>query len=108
MSKYKNIKNLNRFSDYFNALSHPHRLQIFLKLASHCRGKNCKTESGVGACVSDVGEGLNIAPSTLSHHIKELKRVGLIHVQRHGQQVGCWIEKDTIKELSDFFKELKA
>lgn len=108
MSKYKNTKRLNKFSDYFKALSHPHRLQIFLKLISRCRGKSCNTESGVSSCVSDIGEGLNIAPSTLSHHIKELKRVGLVHVQRQGQEVGCWVEPDTINELSVFFKELKG
>lgn len=113
MSKSRNKKTnkisdsqTEKFADYFNALSHPHRLKIFMKLATHCKDKNCKTEDGVKSCVSDVGRGLDIAASTLSHHIKELKRVGLVHVERKGQSIGCWVESETIKEIESFFADI--
>lgn len=116
MSKYRTTKKQNdtsvaqveKFSDYFNALSHPHRLKIFLNLASRCSEKSCSTDSKVSACISDVGMGLDIAPSTLSHHIKELKRVGLVHVERKGQAIGCWVESETIKEIKNFFSNIQS
>lgn len=116
MSKSRNNKKTSqslesqtkKFAEYFNALSHPHRLRIFLKLATQCKGKVCKTDVDVKSCVSDVGKGLNIAPSTLSHHVKELKRVGLIHVERNGQSIGCWVETRTLKEIETFFSDIQS
>lgn len=100
------MQEVDRFANYFNALSHPHRLKIFLKLAGRCKAKGeCSSEFETHACVSDAGKGLGIAPSTLSHHIKELRRVGLVHVERSGQSIGCWVEVDTIRELKEFFAE---
>ena len=97
---------IERFAEYFNALSHPHRLKIFLRLASRCGPKGCSTEFETHACVSDVGKGLGIAPSTLSHHIKELKRVGLVHVERAGQSIGCSVEPNVLKDLESFFGKM--
>ncbi len=46
---------------------------------------------------------LGIAPSTVSHHLKELRQAGLIQMARRGRQVACWVEKDVLEELSTFF-----
>jgi ArsR family transcriptional regulator len=53
--------------------------------------------------VGELGEGLGIAPSTLSHHLKELHRAGLIEMERQGKCVVCWIEPKTLKILGNFF-----
>lgn len=112
MSKYKSLQpqvdydDVENFSEIFNALSHPHRLKIFLGLASRCKSKTNLSEFEARACVSDAGKGLNIAPSTLSHHIKELRRVGLVRMEKSGQTTDCWVEQSTIKKLQHFFSKI--
>ncbi len=95
----------------FKALSNPHRLEIFVKLASAggdtacCTVKGEKLEliNGPCACVGDLGKGLGLAPSTVSHHIKELRLAGLITLERQGQNIFCHVEPETLRELSEFF-----
>ena len=53
--------------------------------------------------VGELGEGLGIAPSTLSHHLKELHRAGLIEMERQGKRIDCWIDPAILNQLSDFF-----
>jgi ArsR family transcriptional regulator len=96
-----------RFARIFGALSNPHRLRIFLRLVSCCTpGRVCSTTNEkLGACVGDLGRGMKIAPSTVSHHLKELRAAGLIHMEREGQRVECWIEPEILRDLSGFFEE---
>jgi ArsR family transcriptional regulator len=56
-------------------------------------------------CVGAVGKNLGLAPSTISHHIKELHRAGLIKIERKGQNVECWVDPDTLDALAEFFKQ---
>ena len=110
-----NGDNTERLAEAFKALSNPNRLRIFLQLMNCCTpGTVCSAE-GVTAdlvttdhvtksCVGDLGEGLAIAASTLSHHIKELNRAGLIHMERRGQHIDCWVDPDTVDELNRFFR----
>ena len=105
MSNHKN-DNVDRFSDAFRALSNPNRLQIFLRLVPCCKpGTTCGTLDGVRACVGDLSRDLQIAASTVSHHLKELRQAGLIRMERTGKTVSCWVDKDVLKELSGFFAE---
>lgn len=94
---------IRRFAVYFKALSNPHRLALFQQLTRCCvPGTSCSLEQAT-PCVGELGESLEIAPSTLSHHLKELCRAGLIQMERRGKQVMCWIEPATLAELSDYF-----
>jgi len=89
----------------FKALSNPNRLQIFLQLTRCCTpGTVCSNKDISVRCVGDLGADLNVAASTLSHHIKELNRAGLIQMRRSGQNVECWIEPQILKKLSAFFQ----
>lgn len=102
MSKYQ-IDNLN-LAEVFKGLSNPHRLAIFQRLMNCCEpGTRCCTNDAIRFCVGDLGEGLGIAASTLSHHLKELHRAGLIQMQRNGKQVECWVDPATLQQLSQFF-----
>ncbi len=91
----------------FKALSNPNRLKIFLKLVSCCQpnqaGGVLYSGQEACACVGELGKDLGIVPSTVSHHIKELHRAGLIDIRRNGQTVQCRVEPETLKELSEFF-----
>ena len=93
----------------FKALSNPQRLRIFLKLAESCGPSCCDvSEEGVPCCVGDLGEDLGIVPSTVSHHIRELRQSGLMQVERRGQKIECWISEDALRRLAAFFGDAVA
>ncbi|MBL7213865.1 MAG: winged helix-turn-helix transcriptional regulator [Desulfobacteraceae bacterium] len=107
MSKYQ-FENLEKFSEIFKALSNPNRLKIFLRLISCCQPGTLTTikenvEPEGCACVGELGQDLNIVPSTISHHIKELRRAGLIRMERNGQKIECSVDSETIAALQGFF-----
>ena len=97
------------YAEKFKALSNPNRLKIFLRLVSEC----CVTipeeelagevKSQACACVGDIGKFLGIVPSTISHHLKELRQAGLIKMERRGQKMECWIEPETVTAMKAFF-----
>ncbi|MFP4615785.1 MAG: ArsR/SmtB family transcription factor [Thiohalorhabdus sp.] len=90
----------------FKALGNPHRLAVFQRLASCCApGTACATPEAYRACVGDLGEGLGIAPSTLSHHLKELNRVGLVRMARKGKRTECWVDPTILADLAAFFAD---
>ena len=101
MSNYKNDE--QALSEMFKALGNPHRLAIFHRLTTCCQpGTQCNLDD-MGFFVGELGQGLEIAPSTLSHHLKELHRAGLIEMRRQGKQVRCWIEPGVLGQLAHFF-----
>ena len=102
MSKYRT--DLERRAGLFKALANPHRLAVFQRLTRCCPpGTACPPEQALRVCVGELGEGLEIAPSTLSHHLKELKRAGLVAMRRRGKHVECWVEPQVLADLADFF-----
>jgi ArsR family transcriptional regulator len=104
MSNYRNA-NLDQYADIFKALSNPHRLNIFMRLASCCTpGTACDADE-ICECVGEVSKNLGIAASTVSHHIKELSRAGLISLRRRGQNIECRVDPETLDRLTMFFKQ---
>jgi len=104
-------ENIDKLAEMFKALSNPNRLRIFMRLLSCCQpgihpsvDDFCCNSKGC-ACVGDLGKDLGIAASTISHHIKELRRAGLIHMERRGQKIECRIESDALAGLKKFFPE---
>ena len=107
MSNYQDYK-IKHFAEVFKALSNPNRLKIFLRLLSCCRPGTLTTiddnlESEACACVGELGRDMGIVPSTISHHIKELRQAGLIRMERRGQKIACWIDPETVAALQGFF-----
>ncbi|MCW8919452.1 MAG: metalloregulator ArsR/SmtB family transcription factor [Gammaproteobacteria bacterium] len=102
MSNYRNT--IERNAERFKALSNPHRLALFQRLTHCCApGTACAITEASRLSVGELGAGLEIAPSTLSHHLKELNRAGLVQMERRGKQVICWVEPATLGELAGLF-----
>lgn len=98
--------NTEQFAEIFKALSNPNRLRIFLRLVTCCTPGTVSIVDPQNlhtTCIGDLGQDLGIVKSTVSHHIKELKRVDIIRTQRDGQKIECWINPEILKNLKDFF-----
>ena len=93
-----------RMVGYFKALSNPHRLRIFLRLFAQCPpGGTCCADPTLLSCVGDLGRRLAIAPSTVSHHLKELRQAGLIRMDRRGRRVACSLDPRVVEDLASLF-----
>lgn len=95
-------------SDAFRALGHPHRLAIVRELRE--RALACCQSDRVEDCALDpascnvgaLARAVPCAPSTLSHHLKELERAGLIERSRHGREILCRVNEARLAELGRF------
>src|SRR5512134_987531 len=100
---------VDRLTAAFAALSNPQRLRMFVKLASSgCAPESRKEKPGLTTgfcCATEVGDGLDLAASTVSHHLKELRQAGLVHVERRGRRIDCWASQETLERLASFFAE---
>ncbi len=104
MSNYKNI-NSTRLADQFAALGNENRLRLFMSLLECCGdGRETVCDGDESACVGDLADTAGIAPSTVSHHLKELRLAGLIDMKRQGKQIRCRVNRQQINLLIDFLK----
>lgn len=78
------------------ALAQESRLTIFRLLVQH--GPD-------GLCVGDIGEELGIPAATLSFHLKELNRAGLVKATRDGRNIFYAPNFDLMNELLMFLTE---
>jgi DNA-binding transcriptional ArsR family regulator len=100
MSNYDD--DISRFAEIFRALSNPNRLRIFLRMVSCCPpGTQCSTDVALRQCVSELGKGLEIDSSTVSHHIRELRQSGLIRMERRGKNMLCWVDPETVLQAAN-------
>ena len=104
MSNY-NTKQVEDLAEVFKALSNPTRLKIFLSLTSCCKpGTVGLIDHDSCAYIGELADEVAVVKSTVSHHIKELKRVGLIRTERQGQKIACWVDAEMVEELHKFFE----
>ena len=92
----------------FKALSHPHRLAMFLELARCCPPdwSICESTEDLCRCVGDLGADLGVGASTVSHHVKELVNAGLIRCERKGQRINCSADPDALDTLRRVLSDL--
>ena len=77
----------------FSALGHDVRLSIFRLLVK--AGEH-------GLRISDIGDQLNIAPSTLVHHLSSLVSAGLIIQEKKGREVLNRVDYSALNNLVEF------
>lgn len=84
---------LARFADMLAAMGTEPRLRIMrLLLSAHPEGM----------VVGEIAEELDIASSTLSHHLDKLKSEGLVSVQREGTFLRYTARSEALSELLAF------
>lgn len=93
----------------FKALANPHRLEIFKRSLEFLPrdGVVTEEESKAASCQREMADELGLAPSTLSHHFKELKHAGLLNIERDGQTVSWSLNQDGIRRLTDFLQQIQ-
>lgn len=92
----------------FRALGHRHRLSIVRTLLQ--RAVACCTDERADDCLRDpascnvgeLAELVDAAPSTVSHHLKELQDAGVIERVRDGRFLYCRVNQRLVAELSAF------
>lgn len=88
----------------FKALANEHRYKIYQLLVSCCSpGTVCTSQELQQLCVGDLDAQLDIAPSTLSHHLKELQQAGLVNMKRKGKKVFCSVDPDMPQQIVQLF-----
>ena len=82
----------NRIADLAKALGHPARVAILLHLIK------------INSCVcGDLVDVLPLSQSTVSQHLKELKRVGILTGEIEGTKTCYCIDSKVWKELKTLF-----
>ncbi len=97
---------LQQYADIFKALSNVTRLKIFMRLAS-CSAQvdTWNADGQICECVGMLGKDLGVSAPTVSHHLKELNRAGLIKMKRRGQRIECWVDPDIYSALEKFLRQ---
>ena len=89
----------------FKALGDPNRLAIFQLLKELWQGKGVdRTEEEVERSLSEIAEKFDLALSTVSHHLKELRNARLVRCIRRGQRIHCTVNWELVRELEEFLK----
>lgn len=93
----------------FKALSNESRLEILKSLYQEGISGTLEGEEPCAekcSCVGDIVERFRLAPSTISHHIKELAMAGLVKVERNGQFIRVFPNPEAMEAVSAFSQSL--
>jgi len=95
---------LREMARVFKALGDENRIAIFELLRSRCRAAGCTaTEAAMKRTVSELAKEFDLALSTVSHHLKELRNAGLVNCERQGQRIHCAVDEEMLESLRGFF-----
>lgn len=87
-----------RCSAILKALADPKRFELLERIA----------KAGCPLGCAQAQTALQIAPATLSHHIKELENAGLIDVTRNGKFHYLKLKPGVLESLAETLKALSA
>ncbi len=80
----------------FAALAQENRLAIFRHLVA--AGPN-------GVSAGDIGKAVGVSPTSLSFHLKELDRAGLVTQRRHGRFIHYALHVEGVRRLIEYLTE---
>ena len=76
------------------SLAHPSRLEVFRLLVRSER-----------LCAGELAETMEVPKPTLSFHLKELSRAGLIESERSGRTISYGVCGEGFRQLIDFLSQ---
>ena len=85
-----------RLATMLKAVGHPVRLQI-IDLLIRYRGQ---------VCVCDVESLFDLSQPTISHHLKVLRKAGLVESQRQGPWYYYFVAPGALRELRQWFDNM--
>jgi DNA-binding transcriptional ArsR family regulator len=85
----------------FRALSDPNRLAIYRLIRERDQASVEELERSISALAREF----DLSLSTVSHHIKELRRAGLIRCVKRGQTVYCEPDPAALGAIEQFLRE---
>ena len=89
----------------FKALGDENRLAIFQLLRERCAGGCQVSEDGADRTVTEIAKDFDLALSTVSHHLKELRNAGLVICEKRGKQVYCRVNEMLLQDLEAFMRD---
>lgn len=88
-------KKQKRTAELAKALAHPARIAILELIADRA------------SCIcGDITDELPLAQSTISQHLKSLKKSGIIKGEVDGVRVCYCLDEDTVREFNELMPEL--
>lgn len=84
-------------ADTFSALAHPSRVDVFKCLLAH---------HPVGLKASYLSDETGLAPSTLSHHLREMEKGGVIERTVQGQSTITTLNLKNLNNIASTLMQL--
>jgi len=94
----------NELDAAFKALSNPARLEILTWLKSPETEFPTHSCSEYGVCVGKIFEKADLSQSTVSSHLANLQRAGLVSSKRRGQWVYYQRNEAFIRSFAEYLK----
>ena len=88
---------IRRVTQILKALASENRLRLYLAI----REAEQLSVEGAKCFTSDIAARLKIGAPTVSHHLKELERAGLIRTEREGKRITATLDPSTAALVKD-------
>ena len=89
--------NTVKLAKIMKALSNANRLELYLEIS---RKNQASFQTGSECFVTDIINSLDIGAPTISHHLKELTKAGLISTERRGKFLVATVNAKVIDEVN--------
>ncbi|MFA6048134.1 MAG: metalloregulator ArsR/SmtB family transcription factor [Parcubacteria group bacterium] len=92
--KSKEVEDVGKTYLFLRAIADPNRLKILCVLGSGSK------------CVCEIVPAVGISDKLASHHLKQLKNIGLLTEKREGNFIRYNLNKKTIREYKKIFNQV--
>ena len=88
------IKDVSKIYTFLRAIADPNRLKILCIL------------QGGSKCVCEIVPAVGISDKLASHHLKQLKKIGLLTEKREGKFIRYSLDRKNIKNYKTLFNQI--